>query len=143
MGGTRRRAIERSVFAAALIASSLIASNGQATVTPLYFVGDSLADAGNHALLVDSNSFPGFPAGSRTTTPIPNSAFIPTLPCESNRYSNGPVWAEQFASALGSSVHANPNAFGLTNFTSACAVDADCITDDTGCSSGTAFTQRR
>ena len=98
------RAVERSlVVAGALIASSLIATNVRATVTPLFFFGDSLADAGNNALLVDGGAFPGVSPGTRTPTPIPGSTFIPTLPYASDRYSNGPVWTERFATALGSS----------------------------------------
>lgn len=80
----------------------------------LVIFGDSLADTGNNADLVDTNNFPPFPPGYRTPTPIANSAFIPTAPYATNRYSNGPVWTDQFASALGLSATASLN--GGTNF---------------------------
>jgi len=107
------RLVERSTVAAILIASSFFATEVTANVQ-LFFFGDSVADSGNNALLVDSGLFPGVAPGSRTATPIPDSTFIPTLPYSSNRYSNGPVWTEQFASALGSS--AVPSLAGGNNY---------------------------
>jgi outer membrane lipase/esterase len=81
----------------------------------LVIFGDSLADTGNNAFLVDNGAFlPDFAPGARTATPIPNSAFIPTVPYATNRYSNGPVWTEQFASDLGLSAIASTS--GGTNF---------------------------
>lgn len=74
----------------------------------VYVFGDSLTDAGNNAIALDSQGIP------RTATPIPNQAFIPTATYASGRYSNGPVWAEYFAAALG--VPLAPSLAGGTDF---------------------------
>jgi outer membrane lipase/esterase len=42
--------------------------------------------------------------------------FIPTLPYSSNRYSNGPVWTDQFAASLGLSATNSLSPTGGTNF---------------------------
>jgi len=83
--------------------------------------GDSLADAGNNAVLFDTYGAlltPPVPPGTRTPTPIPNAltdgSVIPTFPYGSDRYSNGPVWVEQFAASLGLSAQAS--LLGGTNF---------------------------
>ncbi len=82
----------------------------------LVVFGDSLADSGNNAVVIDTQiAPPGTPPGTlRTPTPIISSAFIPTFPYASNRYSNGPVWVEQFAAKLGLSVL--PSVLGGTNY---------------------------
>ena len=82
----------------------------------LVVFGDSLADSGNNAVVIDTQiAPPGTPPGTlRTPTPIISPAFIPTFPYESNRYSNGPVWVEQFAAKLGLSVL--PSVLGGTNY---------------------------
>jgi outer membrane lipase/esterase len=93
---------------------ALVAGSANAMlISQLVIFGDSLADTGNNAALVDLGLF-GVPPGSRTATPIPDSSFIPDLPYATNRYSNGPVWTDQFAAALGLSA-ANSLAGG-TNF---------------------------
>jgi len=92
------------VFALPVTASALpVYSN-------LFVFGDSLADSGNNAIVLDGLYGPGV----RTPAPIPSPAFIPDYPYASNRYSNGPVWTEQFASSLGLS--AQPSLAGGTNF---------------------------
>lgn len=64
--------------------------------------GDSLSDTGNNAQLVDAGLLlPAFPPGARTPVPLSNPVLIPTVPYASDRYSNGPVWIDQFASAVG------------------------------------------
>ncbi len=82
----------------------------------LVVFGDSLADSGNNAIVVDTQiAPPGTPPGTlRTLTPIDSPTFIPSLPYASNRYSNGPVWVEQFAAKLGLS--ALPSVAGGTNY---------------------------
>lgn len=62
----------------------------------IFIFGDSFSDAGNNAYLFDT-----YLNGDRTPVPIASPDFIPTAPYASNRYSNGPVWAEQFAARLG------------------------------------------
>lgn len=85
-----------------------------AAYSEAYFFGDSLADAGNNAIVFDG-VFPFLPPGTlRTSTPIPAPDFVPVLPYASNRYSNGPVWTEQFAGRLG--VSAVPFLAGGTNY---------------------------
>jgi outer membrane lipase/esterase len=71
----------------------------------LVVFGDSLADSGNNAIALGPN---------RTPTPIASPDFIPTLPYALNRYSNGPVWVEQFAIKLG--LNAAPSLLGGTNY---------------------------
>ena len=108
------RFVERSIVSSVLIAASLVAGDVSATVQ-LFFFGDSLADSGNNALLVDSGALlPDYSPLERTETPISSSAYIPTLPYESRRYSDGPVWTEQFAAKLGSS--AIPSLAGGNNY---------------------------
>ncbi|MFO1434778.1 MAG: SGNH/GDSL hydrolase family protein [Candidatus Competibacteraceae bacterium] len=68
----------------------------------VFIFGDSFSDAGNNAILFDT-----YENRARTPVPIASPAFIPTAPYESNRYSNGPVWAEQFATRLGLSATAS------------------------------------
>ena len=104
----------RTTVALCLGIALVAAGTAQAMViSQLVIFGDSLADTGNNAALVDFGAF-GVPSGSRTSTPIPDSSFIPDLPYATNHYSNGPVWAEQFAAALGLSA---ANSFGGgTNF---------------------------
>jgi outer membrane lipase/esterase len=89
-----------AALAAALIAC-LTAGGAQALPTQLVIFGDSLADTGNNAALIDAGLFDGAPMGARTVPPVAQ-AFVPTFPyAGTNRYSNGPVWTDQFASALG------------------------------------------
>lgn len=82
----------------------------------LVIFGDSLSDSGNNAVVFDTRvAPPGTPPGTlRTPTPIAAPGFIPTFPYQSNRYSNGPVWIEQFAASVGMSARAS--LLGGTNF---------------------------
>lgn len=81
-----------------------------AAYSNIFVFGDSLADSGNNAYFFD-NYTPY--SGMRTPTPL-SEPLIPTLPYASNRYSNGPVWTEYFAAALGLSAQAALT--GGTNF---------------------------
>lgn len=58
--------------------------------------GDSLTDTGNNAALFDTLF-----GGARTPVPLTPPDLIPVAPYVSDRYSNGPVWLETFADALG------------------------------------------
>ena len=102
------------IFTGALFAAQLLPSAAQATpsYSNLFVFGDSLADSGNNAIVFDVMSGP--PGTLRTPTPIVDPVLIPTFPYASNRYSNGPVWAEQLATQLGLS--ALPSLAGGTNY---------------------------
>src|SRR5688572_33150549 len=69
----------------------------------LVVFGDSLSDAGNNAWMFDNVIGPP----TRTPVPISTPVFIPTQPYDAARYSNGPVWVEQFAASLGMSATAS------------------------------------
>jgi phospholipase/lecithinase/hemolysin len=115
-----KKRLQGGLLAIALLAAC---SGAQAGYSNLYVFGDSLSDTGNNATVWDTVGFlgyiPPFPAGTppgtlRTPVPTPSDTFIPTFPYASNVYSNGPVWASSFASALGLS--AAPSLTGGTNY---------------------------
>ncbi|MDN5871115.1 MAG: SGNH/GDSL hydrolase family protein [Nitrococcus sp.] len=58
----------------------------------LVVFGDSFSDSGNNALVFGTK---------RTPVPLIPPDIIPTAPYQSDRYSNGHVWAEQLADELG------------------------------------------
>src|SRR5215471_4269940 len=98
----------RFLLAAILALGCLATATARANAySALYIFGDSLSDSGNNAIVFAPNTTP---------VPIPGNDFIPTFPYASGRYTNGPVWAEDFASALGLS--ASPSLLGGTNFAS-------------------------
>lgn len=99
-----------AVILAAILSLSMAAS-GLPLFSSLFVFGDSLADTGNSAIVLGTLYGPG---AARSSTPIPAADFIPDYPYTSNRYSNGPVWTEQFASSLGLS--AQPSLMGGTDF---------------------------
>ncbi len=86
-------------------------SGAFASYSDLFIFGDSLTDSGNNAVVLAPNVTP-------VPTPPPpppgGNGFVPTFPYASGDYSNGPVWAQSFASALGLS--ANPSLLGGTNY---------------------------
>jgi len=96
--------IFRTTFA---VASLALTFNAHALPFSQVFVfGDSLVDSGNNAAAIDLGLLApfGIPAGTRTNPPadlLPPNDLIPQPPYTSNRYSNGPVWVEQFAASLG------------------------------------------
>lgn len=105
------RMLPRLFLAWSMVAASPLAS---AAYSEAYFFGDSLADAGNNAILADV-LVPILPPGTlRTALPVPSPAYVPLLPYASNRYSNGPVWTEQFAARMG--LAAAPFLAGGTNY---------------------------
>jgi outer membrane lipase/esterase len=73
----------------------------------IYFLGDSVSDGGNVALAI------GHPGGVPQT--VSGNDYIPDFPyAPSGRFSNGPVWAEDFAASFGLS--AAPSLLGGTDF---------------------------
>jgi outer membrane lipase/esterase len=71
-----------------------------APINGLVIFGDSLSDPGNNAIAMGSTASPAFNVTLRSD--ITSNAFIPTYPyATSLQYSNGNVWAYQFATMLG------------------------------------------
>ena len=71
-----------------------------APINGLVIVGDSLSDSGNNAIAMGSTASPPFNVTLRSD--ITSNAFIPTYPyATSYQYTNGNVWAYQFATMLG------------------------------------------
>jgi phospholipase/lecithinase/hemolysin len=104
---------------AALIVTSALSTGASAGYSSLFIFGDSLSDTGNNAFVFDLvGASQGIPLGTlRTPVPTANNSFIPDFPYATSvggRYSNGPVWAESFAAALGLSATASN--LGGTNF---------------------------
>lgn len=96
-----------SALALALAVSGLAAAAGADTPAALYVFGDSVSDSGNVALAI------GQPSGVPQV--ITGNSYIPDLPYyPSGRFSNGPVWAEDFAARLG--LAAAPSLIGGTDF---------------------------
>lgn len=102
----RRPRLLRVVFLALAFASNVAHA---LPYSNLVVFGDSLTDTGNNAIVFDTEiAPPGTPPGTlRTPTPIESPTFIPDAPYAPNRYSNGPVWVEQFAASLGLSAKAS------------------------------------
>lgn len=87
--------------------SLLLASGAHASLfSNVVIFGDSLSDPGNNAMVLAPN----------ITLPsdVINNSFIPTFTYASGTYSNGPVWANAFATNLG--LTAAPALAGGTNW---------------------------
>src|SRR5215471_17330655 len=96
----------RFLLATILALGCLATATTHATAySALYVFGDSLSDSGNNAIVFAPNTTP---------VPISGNDFIPTFPYASGRYTNGPVWAQDFAAGLGLGV--SPSLLGGTNF---------------------------
>jgi phospholipase/lecithinase/hemolysin len=81
------------------LAATLSTASG-AHISGLYVFGDSLSDSGNNAILFGSIASP--PYNVTLQSDITSNLFIPTYPyATSLQYSNGDVWAYQFAAMLG------------------------------------------
>jgi len=80
-------------------------SGAYAGYSNVFIFGDSLSDSGNNAAVLAPNVTP---------VPISGNSFIPTFPYASGHYTNGLVWAQSFAPALGLS--ANPSLLGGTDY---------------------------
>jgi outer membrane lipase/esterase len=100
----------------------MLAATAAQAYSALYVFGDSLSDAGNNAIAFDQ--VPAT-AGLRTPVPLAPSALIPTFPYDTSalaptitldRYTNGAVWAEIFARALGLPGGGVASLAGGTNF---------------------------
>ena len=73
-----------------------------APISGLYIFGDSLSDPGNNALRFGSNAAATPPFNVTQQSDITGNSFIPTYPyATSYQYTNGNVWAYQFATMLG------------------------------------------
>jgi outer membrane lipase/esterase len=104
--GINRGWTTRALIISMLVCAWLTEMPGRAfAYSSLYIFGDSLSDSGNNAIALAPNVTP---------TPISGNSFIPTFPYASGHYTNGPVWAQDFASALGLS--AAPSLAGGTDF---------------------------
>lgn len=96
-------------FAAAIwaTASLLVAPVTAGAYSNIYFFGDSVSDGGNVALAI------GYPNGVPQV--VSGNNYIPDYPYyPSGRFSNGPVWAEDFAAKFG--LTAAPSLAGGTDF---------------------------
>src|SRR5215831_10053225 len=103
----RRDKKDRFLLAAILALGCLATATTHASAySALYIFGDSLSDSGNNASVLSPP----------TPVPISGNDFIPVNPYASGHYTNGPVWAQDFAAALGLS--ASPSLLGGTNFAS-------------------------
>lgn len=104
LSNTLRRALGAIAVVAAMFGSTT--SHAGPTFSSLYFFGDSLTDTGN--------------LYAATGGPAPNVGDGPPYPQSPSyfegRFSNGPVWAEYFASALGLSNDAKAALLGGNNF---------------------------
>ncbi len=103
------------------------AATQASSFSSLVFFGDSLSDSGNNAVLVGNG---GSVLGSDTD--------YSKIPYTSGRYSNGPVWSEQFAAKMGLS--ATASMLGGTNYAFGGAQTGVDGTDGTG---GFPFSMKR
>ena len=85
---------------ALLIPLALATAGNAAQFSGLYIFGDSLSDPGNNAVALGSKVSP--PTNITLQSEITSNEFIPSFPyANSFQYSNGNVWAYQFATMLG------------------------------------------
>lgn len=105
------------------LAAALDTATG-ATISDLYIFGDSLSDPGNNAIRFGSDATATPPFNVTLQSEITGNAFIATYPyATSYQYTNGNVWAYQFATLLGlPSAVAGPvlgSGLGANNYASA------------------------
>lgn len=108
----------RCLLALTLIVGSVFAGSARAMPmhSDLFVFGDSLSDTGNIFLVLDDLGLP-------TTTPVPiannasiaNAPYARPVPGALPAFSNGPIWAERVATALGVGPLA-PSLAGGNNF---------------------------
>ena len=114
-------------YAAVLVQSFFLAATLDtatgATISNLYIFGDSLSDPGNNAIRFGSDATASPPFNVTLQSDITGNSFIPTYPyATSYQYTNGNVWAYQFATLLGlPSAVAGPvlGGLGANNYASA------------------------
>ncbi len=94
----------RSVLLAVVMAGAASLTQA-APFSSVFFFGDSLSDSGNNFVAS---------GGAVTAVPIPSNSFVPTYPYASGHYTNGLVWAQSFASWLGTS--ATPSLLGGSDY---------------------------
>ncbi|MCK6394319.1 SGNH/GDSL hydrolase family protein [Zoogloea sp.] len=87
------RLLRHAVLGLGLAASTA----ASAAYSQLYVFGDSLSDVGNNAIALPLVLGPGV----TPDTAISSNSFTPLYAYSSDRYSNGPVWAEVFSQQLG------------------------------------------
>lgn len=95
----------RKVGVAAILALAAGVS-AASPYTGLVILGDSLSDRGNVALAV----------GADPTQVITGNSYIPDRPYASGQFSNGDVWANSFATALGFASATLPSLAGGSNY---------------------------
>jgi len=102
------RSIKHWLSAAALAAGGFVAPLAMAgSYSHIVVFGDSVSDSGNVALAI------GQPSGVPQT--VSGNGYIPDYPYyPTGRFSNGPVWAEDFAALYG--LGAVPSLLGGTDF---------------------------
>lgn len=93
-------------YAAVLLQSLFLAATLDtamgATISDLYIFGDSLSDPGNNAIRFGSDATASPPFNVTLQSEITGNAFVATYPyATSYQYTNGNVWAYQFATMLG------------------------------------------
>lgn len=95
--------MKKSHLVAALLAAFVFSHVTPVHAGPfdgLVIFGDSLSDPGNNAIAMGSTASP--PLNVTLQSEITSNGFIPTFPYSTSfQYSNGNVWAYQFASMLG------------------------------------------
>lgn len=118
--GSVGRVLLKRLLRDLLVLACLVVPVGvQAGYSQLFLFGDSLSDTGNNAFVFDNVLGPTIPvpAGTlRTPTPTPDDRFIAQYPYATDRYSNGPVWAEVFAQRYGHGIGAVASNLGGTNY---------------------------
>jgi outer membrane lipase/esterase len=101
------RLLSKVLFSAVLVLSSLAAS--ASAYSSLVIFGDSLSDSGNNSLVPGIGANPG--------QVITGDSYIPSQTYSAapfGTYSNGPVWATQFAGMLGLGL--TPSLIGGNNY---------------------------
>ena len=115
-------------YAAVIVQSFFLAATLDtamgATISDLYIFGDSLSDPGNNAIRFGSDATATPPFNVTLQSEITGNTFIATYPyATSYQYTNGNVWAYQFATLLGlPSAVAGPvlgSGLGANNYASA------------------------
>jgi len=99
----------RNLLIASFLAGSALVSHAAVGVPALPFsklvvFGDSLSDSGNNSLVFNNDAM----------QVVLSNSYIPGQTYSSGTYSNGPVWATQFASSLGLTL--TPSLAGGTNY---------------------------